>query len=105
MFDRPFFKEFVLEISGDVGSRNRTPPQRGSTWARRSASSCRLRRRSEQATDSHAGLLVAVTEKRTREEIDDLVPLALGAAERNYTAPIRHISRTHPCEIGWPHNL
>ncbi|MEX2285657.1 MAG: aminomethyl-transferring glycine dehydrogenase subunit GcvPA [Planctomycetaceae bacterium] len=75
MFDRPFFKEFVLEISGDVGDVQKKAAAAGfDLGPSLDAFSFPAQGRNNRVS---AGLLVAVTEKRTRAELDNLVA-ALG---------------------------
>jgi len=75
MFDRPFFKEFVLETSGDVGDVLKKAVAAGFDLG--PALHAFSFPASGQNNRLSAGLLVAVTEKRTRAELDNLIA-ALG---------------------------
>jgi len=69
MFDRPFFKEFVL----------RCPDGAGTIVDRARSSSCDIG--PDVVSDSYGeGELIAVTEQRTKSEIDGLVASLKGAA-------------------------
>ncbi len=75
LFDRPFFKEFVLGCSD---------PQRAAERARRAGFDVgprlsRFSRWVERSGVQGDGLLVAVTEKRTRDEIDRLAQVLADA--------------------------
>jgi len=67
MFDRPFFKEFTLRCAGRVSEIVRAARDAGFNLGPE------LSRFAVNGETFADGLLVAVTEKRTREEIDALV--------------------------------
>ena len=67
MFDRPFFKEFTLRVEGRVSEIVQRAYEAGFYLGPELS---RLATSEEPFTD---GLLVAVTEQRTRDEIDTLV--------------------------------
>jgi glycine dehydrogenase subunit 1 len=71
-FDRPFFKEFALRVGGDV------PALLGELLSAGYHAGLALGRWSGELQDS---LLVAVTEKRTRSEIDGLAEALRQARE------------------------
>ena len=73
MFDRPFFKEFVLRVDGDVDALMKKA-RRGGFDVGPALSRFPLGGVIGNEA-SAAGLLVAVTEQRTRAEIDQLVEL------------------------------
>jgi glycine dehydrogenase subunit 1 len=71
-YDRPFFKEFALEISGDMPTLLRNLQAKG-YFAGLHAE--------RWYPDRNNTLIVAVTEKRTKAEIDGLVTAIQGAIE------------------------
>lgn len=68
MFDRPFFKEFALRYDGDVGEL-----QQRAIAAGFDVGPALKQFSSRLPSETDRGLLVALTEKRTRQEIDALV--------------------------------
>jgi glycine dehydrogenase subunit 1 len=82
MFNRAFFKEFTLRYSGNVESLVRTAGEAGFAIGPTLKSSA-----DETSQRSRPGVLVAVTEKRTREEIDAL------------TAAFQRLQQPDPLEL------
>ena len=66
VFDQPFFNEFLVSYDGDVDTLYQRFIEAGFLVAR-------VKGNSEHQQD---GLVFAVTEKRTKEEIDNLVKIA-----------------------------
>ncbi|MCA9116229.1 MAG: glycine dehydrogenase, partial [Planctomycetaceae bacterium] len=72
MFDRPFFKEFALKVSGDVGELQERARQAGFDIGPE------LTRFPSLPDGTRNGLLIAVTEQRSSEEIDRLAQALSG---------------------------
>ena len=76
MFDRPFFKEFAIRVTGDVSELLRKARRAGFDPGPSLNGLAGMKQSGVVRPDQ--GLLIAVTEKRTREEIDRLAAVLAG---------------------------
>ncbi|GIS58198.1 MAG: hypothetical protein CM1200mP2_04230 [Planctomycetaceae bacterium] len=83
MFSRPFFKEFTLRVQGDATEVINRAAEAGFDLGPALGRFPRLRESLGEAADQT--LLVAVTEQRTREEIDRLVESLAATSEDSAT--------------------